>query len=150
LALNNRGRTRFYQASYEPAAADFAAVLPLNPSDAYTVLWLHLARSRTGQAPPNALRDDAAKLDRNGWPWPIVAAYIGETEKNLVLADIQRLGGSERYGRECEADFYFGALAASNHDAAVARELLQRAVDICPINFIERVAARYELGRLTP
>jgi lipoprotein NlpI len=150
IALSNRGRTRFYQASYEPAAADFAAVLPLNPTDAYTVLWLHLARSRTGQATPDALRDDAAKLDRNEWPWPIVAAYIGETEKNLVLADIQRLGGSERYGRECEADFYFGALAASNHDAAAARDLLQRAVDICPINFIERVAARYELGRLTP
>ncbi len=138
-ALAGRGRARYSQGAYGEAAADLSASLPLSPggSAAYTVLWLYLARTHAGQPARDALAQDAAKFDNSAWPGPIVSAFLGDTSPDAVLASS---GGDN--GHACEADFYFGAA-----DPATARDLLQKAVAICPKDFIEATAARLELEK---
>ena len=148
LAMANRGRVRFYLATYGPAAADLAAALSLKADDAYTVLWLYLARSRAGQPATDALRADAAALDRNSWPWPVVAAFLGEKDMASLLSAARTGDEESQKGQQCEADFYLGAKAASEGDRSAASDLLRQAHAICPASFIETAAARFELARL--
>ena len=148
VALGNRGRTRFFQAAYAPAVEDFVAELALKPDDPYGMLWLYLARVRAGQPAQDGLRDAAGRLDRAALPFPVVAAYLGDTDRAAVLTDTRKGGDPDRKGRECEADFYLGAKAAAESDAASAHELLQQAAAICPTDFIELTASKYELARL--
>jgi tetratricopeptide (TPR) repeat protein len=139
-ALAARGRTHYAQGAYAEAAIDLSAALPLGSSDTkpYTVLWLYLARIRAGQPTSEALAQDAAKLDKTAWPWPIVSAFLGETTPDAVLG-----AAHGNNAKECEADFYFGA-------KAVSRDLLQNAVTICPHDFIEASAAKLELAKPLP
>lgn len=148
VALGGRGRARFYQAAYAPAADDLAADLALKPDDSYTVLWLYLARLRSGQAARERLREDAARLDRDNWPWPIVAVLLADGDAATVLADVRRSTADDKITRQCEAEFYFGARSAAQGDTATARDLLRQAAAICPSFFIEAIGAKYELARL--
>ncbi len=148
IALNNRGRARFYHADYAAAATDFAAALQLQPTDPYAVLWLSLARARSGQAALDGLRGDVAKLDRSAWPWPVVAAFLGDMDLSGVLSAARSGDEAARNDRQCEAGFYLGAKAASEGDKGEAGNLLRQAQAICPADFLEAVAVRFELARL--
>jgi lipoprotein NlpI len=141
-ALAARGRARYSQGAYGEAVADLSASLPLTPSDstAYTTLWLYLAHTHTDQPARDALNQDAAKLDKTAWPWPIVSAFLGDTTPDAVLA-----ASRGDNNKECEDDFYFGATA----DPTTARDLLRKAADICPASFIETPAAKLELEKLS-
>jgi hypothetical protein len=96
------------------------------------VLWVYLARARSGQSARDLLRGDAGPLDRTAWPWPIVDVYLGNEDAAGVLAAARRGDQSAQKDRECEADFYLGAKAASEGNSTAAREFLQRAPTICP------------------
>jgi hypothetical protein len=48
-------------------------------------------------------------LDRTAWPWPIVAAYLGNEDAAAVLAAGRRGDQTAQKDLECEADFYLGA-----------------------------------------
>jgi lipoprotein NlpI len=148
VALANRGRARFYRAAYKLAADDLAAALAMKPRDPYLALWTYLARARAGEDAVAALTGDAAQFDHGNWPWPLVAVYLGQGDANSVLADIRRDANPGRTSQECEADFYLGAKAAVDGQAAGARDLLQQARSTCPFDYIEGDAARYELARL--
>ena len=103
LALDNRGRVRFLQGNYAGAADDFAAALPLKPDEPYTVLLLYLARLHTGQDARGPLGSDAAKLDRDAWPYPVVAAWLGDKDAPTVQADAAASSNPDRMGQNCEA-----------------------------------------------
>jgi lipoprotein NlpI len=148
LALSNRGRARFELGDYAGAAADFAAALPAKPDEPYTVLLLYLARQHAGQDARGPLPGDAAKLGRDAWPYPIVAALLGEKDVQKVIAEAASPANPERKGQECEADFYLGDKAVAERDTATGRPLLERALAGCPSSFLEVPLARYELQRL--
>lgn len=65
-----------------------------------------------------------------------------------MLADIRRDANPDRKSQECEADFYLGAKATLEGDAATARDLLQQASTACGFDHTEKDGARYELARL--
>jgi lipoprotein NlpI len=148
VALFNRGRTKFYSADYPGAVADLSAASALKPAEPYTVLWLYLARAHAGQPAQDSLRTEAAALDRSAWPWPLLAAYLGEADSGAALAAARSGDTAAKRGRECEADFYLGAKAVIEGDPAVARDLLSKAAAACPPSFIEAPGARFELARL--
>lgn len=148
LALDNRGRVRFFQGNYAGAADDFAAALKLKPDEPYTAMLLYLSQLHAGQDARAPLKSNAAALDRATWPYPIVAAWLGDSDTQTVQADATRDTNPDRVGQSCEADFYFGDTAFANGDAATARDLLQRAVARCPSNYLEVTLAKYELPRL--
>jgi lipoprotein NlpI len=148
VALFNRGRTKFYAGDYPGAAADLSAASALKPTEPYTLLWLYLARARAGQPAQDPLRAEVATLDRSAWPWPVLAAFLGEADTAAALADVRSGDATAKTGRECEADFYLGAKAVIDGDPAAARDLLTKATAACPRSYIEAPGARFELARL--
>jgi lipoprotein NlpI len=148
IALGGRGRVKFYQASYADAWADLGATLALKPDDAYAVLWLYLANLRFGQNARAALRDDSVLVDHAAWPYPVIAALLGDGDRQELLTRAASDTNPDRQGQLCEADFYLGAADAAAGDTAGARPLLQRASSLCPTRYTERIASEYELKRL--
>ena len=147
-AFRNRGRAKFFRGDYAAAEADFARASRLVPDNPYTILWQHLARTRSGTASVEELRKAAASLDHDAWPWPIIAAFLGETDRPAVVAAARQgePGGAAQRG--CEVAFFLGEKAALDSDIAAARELLTEAAKSCRPGTIEYPSARLELARL--
>ncbi len=71
FAFRNRGRAYLYSGRPRPAADDFAAAVKAAPGDVLAVVWLHVARVRTGQPDQQETLMNLAKVDRSKWPGPI-------------------------------------------------------------------------------
>ena len=65
-----------------------------------------------------------------------------------VLSAARSGDEADQKDQQCEADFYLGAKAALEGDKSAAGELLRQAQAICPADFLETVAVRFELARL--
>lgn len=148
VPLANRGQARYFRGAYKQAADDLKAALAMKPDDPYLALWLYLARARNGEDARAALAADAAGFDHDGWPWPLVAVYLGQGDAKTVLADIRADTDTDHKNRVCEASFYLGAKASLDADTASARDLLQQASTACGYDYTERDGAHYELMRL--
>jgi len=88
VALFNRGRTKFYSGDYSGAAVDLSAASALKPAEPYTLLWLYLARARSGQAAQDPLRAEAAALRRLDEQLAVWANHL-----EAVMLDNNRFAG---------------------------------------------------------
>ncbi|HEV8031299.1 MAG TPA: tetratricopeptide repeat protein [Stellaceae bacterium] len=147
-AFRNRGRAKFFRGDFGPAEADFGRALELLPENPYPILWRYLARARSGQAAPDELRQAAAPLDHAEWPWPVIAAFLGETDRAAVIAAAQQGKPDAIQQQGCEAAFFLGEKAVLERDYATARELLSEGAKVCRPGSIEYPSSRFELARL--
>jgi tetratricopeptide (TPR) repeat protein len=141
-SLRDSGTNAFTLAQYMDAVSNLSRSVHLRPYDPYAVLWLYLARVRSGQQQAAAeLAADAAQLQSTDWPAPVVDLYRGK-------ATPQALDAPDNPDGRCELQFYVGEWLLLQGDTAATRDRLAQAVDICPKSSIERPAARAELKRL--
>ena len=164
-----RGRMRWYLADYTGAVTDFVQARDLNRQDAYIVLWLEMARQRSGTLDATVAAADLAALHTEAWPRPVVELYAGvrKPEDGLEAHRAQPATGTETQSgdgnqsmddsqdnaaalpnRQCESDFYLGEYWLGRRDLSAAKPLLQHAADACAAQTAERDAAHNELGRL--
>jgi lipoprotein NlpI len=145
---SNRGLAAFHAGRLDAAIDNFATAVRMDPADAYSVLWLHIARSRAGQNDRTELATNAQKLDRNKWPWPVVAYYLAWLDAEKVLAAAASSESAKmRREQTCDANFYLGTVNAKR-TAVDAQRLLRAAVETCPKDFVGYAAADLELKRL--
>ncbi len=139
----NRGRFQFNRGDFQSAASDLAqAVTREKGSDAYTLLWLYLARFRAGQNGRNELAFWSPRLSRTAWPVPVVEFYLGgQTIPNVLAA-------AHDNDENCEAQFYIGEWLILQKLPAQAVAPLTKAVEICPKSFVEYNGALDELKRI--
>ena len=168
-AYFTRGRMRWYLADYAGAVVDLVQARELNRQDAYIVLWLEMARQRSGTLDATVAAADLAALRTEAWPRSIVELYAGarNPEDGLTArraqpatdTDTQSDDGNQGMddsqenaaalpNRQCESDFYLGEYWLGRRDLAAAKPLLQHAADACAPQTVERDAAHNELGRL--
>jgi len=116
----------------------------------YNALWLSLARTKAGVADSGefSLANNAAKLNMNAWPAPVVKFLMGEAKPDEVAAAAQMGDPARLVERVCDADFYVAEYNLARGDAAGVKPLLQRAADKCPFASFERMGAAAELMRL--
>ena len=147
-AFRGRGDTNFAATRFVAAARDFEQSLAINATDAYTVLWLHLARARDGQKDAKEFTRNTAKLDLKAWPGPVISFYLKQMPADQVMKAAKV--GDEQKQREqsCEASFFLGEDAVLRHSVAEAVSLLRQARESCPVSFIEYDAAIAELKRV--
>jgi tetratricopeptide (TPR) repeat protein/RsiW-degrading membrane proteinase PrsW (M82 family) len=138
-----RGRVRFFRGEFAAAISDFQQA-NARQRDAYSTLWLYLARGRIGQNGHDELVFWAGALPRNAWPFPLIEFYLGARPAPLVYS----LAANP--DQVCEADFYIGEWLAQQNLEQLAIEKLRRAVAACPKSFIEYGGAVAELKRLAP
>jgi len=148
-----RGRVRFEQGDYPAAIADFttadAAAALKGRRDPYIVLWLHMARLRSGAADTADLRKRLDGVDLDAWPGPIARHYLGEASIEAVVSAAEAVPeGVLRNERLCEAYFYLGEAELAAGQLVAGEALLRKAAATEATWFVEWSTARAELARL--
>jgi lipoprotein NlpI len=144
-----RAQARLYSGQVNAAITDLNAALRLDPSDAYAVIWLHLAHLQGRVDDMQEMRQAAAVVDRNKWPGAIVGLFLGTSEPETVnAAGPANADRKSRSERECQAAFYLGIFKLEKGDRTGAKDHLQAAADTCPSSLIELATAKAELKRL--
>jgi tetratricopeptide (TPR) repeat protein len=116
-----------------------------DPSDGYAVLWLSILRA-AGAKPAGDLAPH--KTDPKKWPAPLIALYQDQGTPESVSAAVAADGPDNSERDACESAFYVGEWHLTHGDTAAARPLLQQAASDCPVDYIEKDAARVQLERL--
>lgn len=143
-----RGVANFLRANPSQAVIDLRRSNKLNPTNAYSVLWLHLAQRRLGQDDSKELIKQSAKVDLSKWPWPVLKFYLGRVTADQMIAAVTSPDVKAENRRICEANFFAGEDALLNQHDTPARLLLQTALDVCPLKNFHHDAAAAELRRL--
>ena len=133
VAYRNRGRAELYSGKAKNAADDFAAAVRLAPSDTLGVLWLHVARARTGGNDMDEFRRNIDRLDRKEWPGPLVEPLTGGmTPERVGDIAMSAKGEKTQLERRCDAQVYFGLLQGAAGDRSEAASLFRAALQDCP------------------
>ena len=112
-------------------------------TDAYPILWLYLARARTGrQDAKRDLEQRAAGLKSAQWPSPVIKLFLERSTPEAMVA------AADKPEERCEAQFYLGQWHLLRDDRANSIKALRNAVKSCPKNFVEYEGALAELKRL--
>jgi tetratricopeptide (TPR) repeat protein len=142
-AYFNRGVARLYLGRTEAAIQDFATAVRLRPSDAYAVLWLHLARERAGQDDRRELAKNAMGINRALWPGPVVDLHLGmASRESIINAGLSTQDAKAQRKRNCEIEFYVATFDIEQGLQEQVQQHLQAASDTCAVGGIEFIAAR--------
>jgi lipoprotein NlpI len=145
-AVLGRGRARFYSGNFKSAVSDFELAHKLD-ANAYTALWLHLARRRGGGQGDDALKPYATAAGDNTWPAPVISLYLGRTKPEAVVAASASPNPARQREQLCEANFYLAQWHLVRGERERALPLLKEAQDGCPKHFLEYEGALAELRR---
>jgi lipoprotein NlpI len=146
-AYFGRGRARFALGEFADAVMDFAQSLKLDPTDAYSALWLHLAQRKSAASDAGELSRNAATFDSSVWPGPLLGLYLDQATPQQVRAASARGDAAARKDQTCEAAFYIGEYELLRKNTAAAGSLFREAAKICPYTSDERDGAAVELKR---
>ena len=148
LAIKGRGRCLFYLGRFAEAATDLARGVALDSTNAYVVLWLHIANQRTAREDAAAFTANLARTDSLKWPGPVGRYYLG----HLDAAALRAAGAAvdPRVGRDqqCAAEFFFAEESMVKDRWADAQRGFEAARDGCPASWTEHQAAVAELARM--
>jgi lipoprotein NlpI len=146
-ALEHRGRTHFFLGNFAQAAADLQRGRSVDSTDAYAVLWLHLARQRLRQDDREDFTAHAAVVDTAAWPAPIVQHLLGRIPADSLEALART---TEIRGRlqGCVAAFYLGQQALLRGDLSGATASFEATRADCAKESSEYKGAVAELQRL--
>ncbi len=127
-AYKNRGYTRFHKGEFALGVVDFARRQELKP-DAYTPVWLFLARARSGGDGKNEFVTNTTKRDTVKWPAPVVALYLGKGTPVAVMSGAEHPDPKTHKEQLCEANFYVGLWHLLKDDRANSISSLRAARD---------------------
>ena len=148
LAIKNRGRTHYYLGNFAQAAADLQRGLSLDSTNAYVVIWLHLARQRLAQNDAADFAAHAAIADTTHWPAPVLRYFLGTLSADSLRKLSVDTDSDAQKDQRCAVAFYLGeeALVRGRRDEAAT--LLTQTRASCPTDWTEYKAAVADLQRL--
>lgn len=145
-AINARGRANFSAGRFAAAAEDFDRSLSV-AVDPYTAIWLHLSRARGKEDDSKELAANAAKLDPDAWPGPVIAYFLKKLTPDQLDAAANNGDDKAKASQTCELSYFLGEDALIRQNAAEGTKRLQQAAATCPHDFEEFEAAEAELRR---
>lgn len=145
--LRVRAIDHFVLGHHDLAERDFARIMAIAPS-ANDAMWRYMSGARAGRADIAGLRRYADGAKEHRWPEPIVRYYLGQLDREQLLAAAANADPKIRKEQECEARFQLGEERLAAGDAQGAAPLLRKAAADCPSDFVEARAAAAELARL--
>lgn len=145
-----RGRARLYANDIPQAIEDLRVAARLRPTSPDAAIWMHIARVHRGDPDREELENNAARVDRDRWPAPVLEFYLGRLDAERVRETAGRGGDADVVRRQCEADFYVGEFFIHAGREAEGRAMLRSVVDRCPAMDLVLAAAKAELGERQP
>ncbi len=149
-AYLGRGRAVLFSDSKSQNIDDFLTAHRLLPTSAYTVLWLHIARTHRGEDDTREFAENSEKVKKDVWPGALLDLYDGVSAQEQVRKTANVGSAQERNERLCDVDFYLGEYAAHHRPRPEARKLLLTAATECRPHELGYVAAKLELSLLDP
>lgn len=143
-----RGQVYWRSGDFSGAAADFAQLVNLQPTNAYGAIWLAIAAARVGTFNSEQLKHAVSSLDEDHWPSPILHFLAGQTTLESVDAAAAHGDAQTVIQQKCEADFYLAEWSIDRGDTPAAKPRLNSAAASCPHTFVEYAGAKIELRRL--
>lgn len=135
------GYARFANGDYEIAATNLQRALRFR-DDMRTMLFLYLARARSGSDGVAELEKNMGYLRTRSWPFPVVALYLGHAKPENVFAE------AKDETMQCMANFYVGHWLQVQGRRADGFALLKKAANTCPKSVLEYETLAVELRRL--
>lgn len=145
-----KGRISLAQGKAGAAAADLEKAVRLQPTNVYSVLWLHFARNKEGAPDSGELQFNAARVNRAAWPGPLLDYLTGKIDASAVLAKAGEGEDKARANRLCEADLFVGQEQLTKGRRSEGLERLQAAADSCEGLPREALLARANLPGAPP
>ena len=137
-AYRNRGVANFLKGDFKAAVTDLQRAN--RRPDAYAILYLYLARVRGGEDGKAELRENAARLTNQNWPYPVAKLYLGELSESQLLAgsDARRVtmirgewaSGEVLPEPKCQGLFFLGEWKLASEPQGAAKHFRQ-AVESC-------------------
>jgi tetratricopeptide (TPR) repeat protein len=146
----DRGLMAWEMERYPDAAAAFSELADKGYYDGW--FWLQLANIKQNKAVTKYsgvhLADGSIVISGipYRWPGPAMSLYAGDKTESDVLNAMESDFASRN--TECQGNFYLGAWRLVHGDAAGAKPLLQKAVDVCEKGNVEERMAVFELKKL--
>lgn len=143
-----RGQAHFILGHFGAASGDFAVLVERQPTNGYFALLRSVTGARGGENVVQTFKTDAARVDLDVWPGPIVKYFLGNLGKEGLHAAaeaVEQPGSTERI---CEYDLYVGEGAMLFNDLGTARAMFQQAELDCPADSIADRLAKAELARM--
>jgi len=150
LAIKNRGRAHFYLGNFAQAAADLQRGLSLDSTNAYVVIWLHMARQRLKQDDSADFVSHLAATDTTRWPAPVARYFLGTLSADSLRTLAVESNSDVQKDQRCAAAFYIGEATLLRGQRNEAAPLFQETRASCPKDWTEYMAASAELQRLRP
>ncbi len=149
-AYLNRGILNFYHNREEAAARDFSMVLENGDAGMrrYALLWLYLAKSRTGSNGKKEIEKKARGTNLVPWPGVIVSMYLGKARPKRVLRETRDGNPRKQLENECVAFFFIGQYHLIRGHRNKAAEYFNKTVATGVKYFRQYGAAREELRRM--
>jgi lipoprotein NlpI len=147
------GYANYMKGNYAEAETDLQKAADMNPTYAYSLLWLHMARMRQRKDDKADFAARTAKVSMTAWPAPVLKYFLGQTYETNVITDAFNSNPQTQAGQQCEESFYIAEdklIEGGLRNIADARLGLTYAVGGCPKRFVEYGGAAGELKRLGP
>ena len=148
FAYTNMGRTYYYKGEFSKAAERFESRLKIKPPHVFPMLWLYLARARSGQDPKAELAGYMKSAKKGHWIYEAAQLYLGKATPEQVLEAARKGERGELREREAEAYFYIGQYFLVNGDKKAATDYFRKVVGTGITRFYEFTGAEVELKRL--
>ena len=146
-AYRSRGRVGLYSGHFPEAQQDLSRAVELNPSGAYNVIWLYIARSKGATGAEDELAKNAARLNLTKWPGPVIELFLGKSTPETVLQAASDKDPLKKTAQECEANFYIAEHQALHGQRSAALQGFRTVSESCPKNYFFYVpAAKAELA----
>jgi tetratricopeptide (TPR) repeat protein len=143
-----RGFIRFYRGQFQAAEQEFSKAAQANAAEAYSAVWLYLARARGGRSGKADLERAAAKLKLDTPGRNYVELFLETTVPINIFLAAKSLDAKTERSNMCAARFYVGQFALLKNQKAEAAKLFKAALEICPTDVAEYMGAKVELARL--
>ena len=147
-AYLGRGRAVLFSGGKSLNIEDFLTAHRLLPTSAYTVIWLHIARTHRGDDDAKEFAENSEKVRKDIWPGALLDLYDGVSAQEQVRKTATAGSTQEQNERLCDVDFYLGEHAAHHRPGPEARKLLLTAASECKPHELGYVAAKLELSLL--
>jgi lipoprotein NlpI len=147
--LMGLGQAQFYGGRVADAEVSFReAVQEGTGMDRnFALVWLYMSAERNKGAGKAAIEPHLAGVDRTVWSGQLVNFLAERTSQEELLKEARKDQAMERLNL-AEAYFFIGQKMMLAGDAAGARRMFQRAVDLEAVPYREHLFAQTELRRL--
>ncbi|MEE8393558.1 MAG: tetratricopeptide repeat protein [Rhodospirillales bacterium] len=149
-AYFSRGILNFHQSELTAAARDFSSAFENGASGLrrYALLWLYLARTRSGEDGREELERRARFTNLTPWPGVIVKMYLEKASTGQVLAATKSSSPQKQLNKESVAFFFLGQYHLVRDEKDKAVEYFKKTLKTGVTSYRQYGAAREELRKM--